>query len=72
MSDLRRKACIEANSTFDFLKEVVAHVPDLGNEAKEEKGAGRPRKRYVALMSDAPPTISTIGVSIALMLECHF
>ncbi|GAQ85901.1 hypothetical protein KFL_002600090 [Klebsormidium nitens] len=39
------KACIEANSDFDFLREVVAQVPDLGNELKEEKGPGRPRKR---------------------------
>jgi hypothetical protein len=39
-----RKQCVQTNSVFDFLQEIVSKVPDIGPEtAYEERNGGRRR-----------------------------
>jgi hypothetical protein len=38
-----RKQCVQSNSVFDFLQEIVSKVPDIATDNGEEKNGGRRR-----------------------------
>jgi len=44
MSSLHLKQCVQSNSVFDFLQEIVSKVPDIATDNGEEKNGGRRRK----------------------------
>ena len=44
-SHLYRKRCITSENQFDFLKDLVANVPDLPSNEEERDGEPKP-KRY--------------------------
>lgn len=42
MSSIHLKQCVQTNSVFDFLQEIVSKVPDIGAETTgEERISGR-------------------------------
>jgi histone H3/H4 len=48
MSSIHLKQCVQTNSVFDFLQEIVSKVPDIGPESyHDERNPGR--RRYVVL-----------------------
>jgi uncharacterized protein YwlG (UPF0340 family) len=44
---LRRKHAIENEALFDFLREIVAHVPDPTNGGSTEESAPTEKKKRV-------------------------
>lgn len=52
----RRKQCIELEQQFDFLKDLVAAVPDMQGEGDEPHGEGeRGPRRWAPPRGDTPP-----------------
>jgi len=50
MSSLHLKQCVQSNSVFDFLQEIVSKVPDIATDNGEEKNGGR--RRYSLPLTD--------------------
>lgn len=47
MVGIHRKRCITSENQFDFLKDLVANVPDLPSNEEERDGEPKP-KRYAS------------------------
>jgi hypothetical protein len=60
-----RKQCVQTNSVFDFLQEIVSKIPDIGSEtACEERTSGR--RRYVTFLVELLQKNSNCSVSCSL------
>lgn len=62
-----RKQCIELEQQFDFLKDLVATVPDMQAEGEEnhtEGGGEKVLRRYLLLFLSLP---LCVGASVSLM-----
>lgn len=41
---INRKSCITSENQFDFLKDLVANVPDLPSNEEEKDGEPKPKR----------------------------
>ena len=41
---IHRKRCITSENQFDFLKDLVANVPDLPSNEEEKDGEPKPKR----------------------------
>ena len=41
---INRKRCITSENQFDFLKDLVANVPDLPSNEEEKDGEPKPKR----------------------------
>lgn len=71
---VHRKQCIELEQQFDFLKDLVATVPDMQGEGEEnhtEGGGEKVPRRYISLTHTHLFTLTVLGTLHRLVESQH-
>jgi hypothetical protein len=63
-----RKQCIQTCNVFDFLKDTVSKVPDLGGSAATGDDQAVTKRRYVFVTAPAPISCASSVICILICI----